>query len=213
MPRGDSHLANIWTRAQISNSGRGESLCAWWHCRTSRLVPDCLIQTHCMRKRKSVSHWVCCCSITKSRLTLCNPMDCSTPGFPVIHCLLEFAQTHVHWVDNAIQPSHPLSPSSPDFNLSQHQGFSQRVSFSHQVTQLQHQSIQWICMVFPLGLIGLISLQSKGLFSQIPQFINSSALSLLYGTALTSVHDYWKNHSFDYMDICWQSQVFAKSAV
>ena len=168
MPRGDSHLANIWTRAQISNSGRGESLCAWWHCRTSGLVLDCLIQTHCMRKIKSVSHWVCCCSITKSRLTLCNPMDCSTPGFPVVHCLLEFAQTHVHWVDNAIQPSHPLSPSSPDFNLSQYQGFSQRVSFSHQVTkvlelQLQHQSFQWICVVFPLGLIGLISLLSKGL--------------------------------------------------
>ena len=51
--------------------------------------------------------------------------------------------------------------------------------------------------------------------SPAPQFesINSSVLSLLYGTALTSVHDYWKNHSFDYMDICWQSQVFAKSAV
>ena len=113
MPRGDSHLANIWTRAQISNSGRGESLCAWCHCRTSGLVLDCLIQTHCMRKIKSVSHWVCCCSITKSRLTLCNPMDCSTPGFPVVHCLLEFAQTHVHWVDNAIQPYHPILPRSP----------------------------------------------------------------------------------------------------
>ena len=66
---------------------------------------------------------------------------------------------------------------------------------------------------FPLGLTGLIPLKSKGLskFSLTPQFksINSLALSLLYGTTLTSLHDYWKNHSFDYMDLCWQSDVFA----
>ena len=53
------------------------------------------------------------CSVTKSCLTLCDPMDCSTPGFPVFHCLPKFAQTHVHWVDDAIQPSHPLLPPSP----------------------------------------------------------------------------------------------------
>ena len=58
--------------------------------------------------------------------TLCNPMDCCTPGFPVLHHLPEFAQTHVHWVSDAIQPSHPLSsPSPPAFNLSQHQGLFQ----------------------------------------------------------------------------------------
>ena len=56
---------------------------------------------------------ICCCSVTKSCPTLCDPMDCSTPGLPVLHYLPEFAQVHVHWVDNAIQPSHPLSPSSP----------------------------------------------------------------------------------------------------
>ena len=66
----------------------------------------------------------CCCSVTQSCLTLCNSMDCSTPGFPVLCCLLEFAQTHVHWLYDAIQPSHPLSPSSPALNLSQHQSFS-----------------------------------------------------------------------------------------
>ena len=54
-----------------------------------------------------------CCSVAQSCLTLCNPMDCSTPGFPVLHCLLEFAQTHVHWVSETIQPSHPLLPPSP----------------------------------------------------------------------------------------------------
>ena len=65
----------------------------------------------------------CCCSVTKSCPTLCNPMDRSTSGFPVHHQLLELAQTHVHWVSDAIQPSHPLSPPSPPaFNLSQHQG-------------------------------------------------------------------------------------------
>ena len=64
-----------------------------------------------------------CCSVFQSFPTLCNPMDCSTSGFPVLHHLLEFAQTHVHWVRDAIQQSHPLSPSSPPaFNLSQHQG-------------------------------------------------------------------------------------------
>ena len=63
-----------------------------------------------------------CCSVTQSCLTLCNPMDCSMPGFPVLHHLPEHAQTQVHWVGNTIQPSHPLlSPSSPTFNLSQHQ--------------------------------------------------------------------------------------------
>ena len=63
-------------------------------------------------------------SVAQSCLTLYNPMDCSTPGLPVHHQLLEFTQTHVHWVDDAIQPSHPLSsPSPPALSLSQHQGF------------------------------------------------------------------------------------------
>ena len=82
-------------------------------------------------------------------LTLCNPMDCNTPGFSVNHQLPELAQTHVHWVGDAIQASYPLSSSSlPAFNFSQHQGIFQWVS-SHQVAkvfelQLQHQSLQWI---------------------------------------------------------------------
>ena len=79
-----------------------------------------------------------------------TPMNCSMPGFPVHHQLPEFTQTHVHWVHDTIQPSHPLSsPSPPDFNLSQHQGLFWWVSFSHQVAkvlefQLQGQSFQWI---------------------------------------------------------------------
>ena len=105
-----------------------------------------------------------------SRVQLCYPMDCSMPGLPVHHQLPEFTQTHVHWVGDAIQPSHPLSsPFPPSFNLSQHQGLFQWVNSSHQVAkilefQLQHQSFQWIFRAdFPLGWTGLISLQSKGL--------------------------------------------------
>ena len=81
--------------------------------------------------------------------TFCDPKDCCMPGLRVYHQLPELTQTHVHWVGDAIQPSHPLlSPSPPAFNLSQHQGL-QWVSSSHQVArilefQLQHQSFQWI---------------------------------------------------------------------
>ena len=89
-------------------------------------------------------------SVTQSCSILCDPMDCSTPGFPVHHQLPKFTQTHVHRVGDAIQPSHPLSsPSPPAFNLSQHQGLFQWVNSSHEVAkvlefQLQHQSFQWI---------------------------------------------------------------------
>jgi len=71
-----------------------------------------------------------------SCLILCDPMDCSTPGFPVHYQLPEFTQTHVHWVGDAIQPSHPLSSPSPAFNLSQHQGLFKWVSSSHQVAKV-----------------------------------------------------------------------------
>ena len=91
----------------------------------------------------------CGCWVVQSCLTLCDPMDCSTPGFPVLHHLSEFAQTYVHWVDDAIQPSHPLSsPSPPALNLSQHQW----IHSSHEITklwelQLQHQLFPWISRV------------------------------------------------------------------
>ena len=76
-------------------------------------------------------------SVTQSCPTLCDPMHCSTPGLPVHHQLPEFTQTHVHWVSDAIWPSHPLlSPSPPAFNLSQHQGLFQWVSSSYQVAKV-----------------------------------------------------------------------------
>ena len=82
-------------------------------------------------------------SVAQSCLTLCNPMDCSTPGFPVRYQLPELAQTHVHWVSDAIQPSHSLSsPSLPAFNLSQHQGLFQGVSSLHQVAKVLEFQLQ-----------------------------------------------------------------------
>ena len=88
-------------------------------------------------------------SVAQSCLTLCDPTNCSTPGLPILHQLLESTQIHVHRVSDAIQSSHPLSsPSSPALNLSQHQGLFKWVISSHQVAkvlefQLQHQSFQW----------------------------------------------------------------------
>ena len=119
---------------------------------------------------QGLAEHICCCSVAQSRPTLFNPMDWSTPGFPVLHSLLELAQTPVFWVSDAIQWAHPLlSPSPPALNFSQYQGLFQWVGSLHQVAkvlelQLQHQSFQWIFQGwFPVGLTGLISLQSKGL--------------------------------------------------
>ena len=140
-------------------------------------------------------------------------MDCTTPGLPIHHQLPEFTQTHAHWVSDAIQPSHPLlSPSPSAFNLSLIRVFSSEsvlcirwpkywVSASASVLLMKIQDC------FPLGLTGLISLQSRDSpeSSPTPEFksINTLMLSLLYGPTLTSVHDYWKK----YMDICQQSDV------
>ena len=102
-------------------------------------------------------------SVTQLCQTLWDPMNCSTTGFPVPHQLLEFTQTHVHWVGDAIQPSHPLSsPSPPTFNLSQYQGLFQLISL-HKVAKvleflLQHQSPKNIQDWFPLGSTDWISL-------------------------------------------------------
>ena len=76
-------------------------------------------------------------SVTQSCPTLCEPTDCNAPGRPAHHQLLEFIQTHVHWVSDAIEPSHPLlSPSIPALSLSQHQGLFKWVSSSHQVAKV-----------------------------------------------------------------------------
>ena len=110
-------------------------------------------------------------SVAQSCPTLCDPINRSMPGLPVHHQLLELTQTHVPWVGDAIQPSHPLlSPSAPTLNLSQHQGLSQWVGFSHQVARVSNGASASPSALpvnnqgwFPLGLTGLISLLSKGL--------------------------------------------------
>ena len=106
-------------------------------------------RAHDHSKQSRVSASVQFSSVAQLCLTLCDPMDCSMPGFPVHHQLPELAQTHVHRVSDTIQPSHPLPSPSPTFNFSQHQGLFQWVSSSHQVAkvlefQLQHQYFQWI---------------------------------------------------------------------
>ena len=157
-----------------------------------------------------------CCLVTKSCPTLCDPVNCSTPGFPVFHYLLEPTQTHVHWVGDAIQPSHPLSsPSSLALSLSQHQSFlmswlftsgGQRIGSSAPASVLPMNIQNW----FPLGLTGLISLQSKGLskdFSNTTVWKLQSFSALLYGPALISIRDYWENHHFYQIDLSQQSDV------
>ena len=145
--------------------------------------------------------------LSLSVMSLCDTMDGSTPGFLAHHHLLEFAQTHVHWAGDVIQPSRPLSPLSlPALNLSQHQGLFQWVGTSHHMAKVLFVASASASVLpmniqdwFPLGLTGLIFLLSKGLsrvFSgttvQMHQFFGTS---FLYGLALTSVHGYWKNHS------------------
>ena len=150
-----------------------------------------------------------CCSVTQSCPTLCDPMDCSTPVLTVLHHLHEFAQNHVHWVGDAIQPSDPLSPSLPIYSLFK-QSFpalgslpvswlfsssGQSIGASASASVLPMNIQGW----FSLGLTNLISMTPSQESFPTPQFknINSSPLSLLYGPTLTSIYDYWKIRSFD----------------
>ena len=145
--------------------------------------------------------WVSnCCWSVKSCPTLCDPMNDSTPGFPVLHYLPELTQTHFHWVGDAIQPSHPVihfsscpqsSPASGSFAMSQLFASSGQNTGASALASVLPMNIQgW----FPLGLTGLISLcpRDSQESSLPPQYksIYSLALSLLCGPTLTSIHDY-----------------------
>ena len=158
--------------------------------------------------KKAMTNLVQFSSVAQSCPILCNPINRSTPGLPVHHQLPESTQTHVHWVSDAIQPSHPLSsPSLPALNLFQHQGLLKWVSSLHQVAkvlefQLQHQSLQRTPRTDLLwdGLVGSpCSPRDSQESSPTPQFksIDSSSFSFLYSPTLTSIHDYWKNHRLD----------------
>ena len=161
--------------------------------------------------------------VTKSCPTFCNLVDYSIPGFCVLHYLPEFAQTHVHWVGDAIQPSHPVTPfsscpqsfpASGSFPMSLlFASDGQRIGASALVLPTNIQG--W----FPLGLTSLISLLFKGL----SRVFSSTAVwnhqffgvqPSLYGPTPIFTHDYWKNNSFDYVregltvsDLWWQGDV------
>ena len=147
-------------------------------------------------------------SVVQSCPTLCNPMDCSTPGFPVQHQLLELAQMHVLQDGDAIQPSYLLlSPPPPAFSLSHHQDLfqvsqsfasgGQSIGASASAPVLPMNIQDWS----PLGWTGWISLQLRDSqeYSPTPQFKSNNYLviSFLYSPTLISRYDYWKNHSFD----------------
>ena len=128
LPVGASVVAQLFPPLQAFHCVCGSVFCCWWASSTS-----------------------CSVAQTQSCPTLCCPVDCITPGFPVLHYLPELAHTHAHRVGDAIQPSHPLLPPSPPaLSLSQQQGLFQWVSSSHQVAKVlefQHQSFQWIFRV------------------------------------------------------------------
>ena len=157
-----------------------------------------------------------CCLVAKSCLTLWDPMDCSTPGFPILHYLLEFAQTHVHWVDNVIQPTHPLlSVSPPAFifpsinifskesilHISWPKYWSFSISPSNEYFELICFSIDWLDLL-------AVQVTLKSLLQH-----HSSKASVLQCSTFFKVqlsHPYVsteKKHSFDYTDICQQSDI------
>ena len=129
------------------------------------------------------------CSVVSDSLW---PMDCSMPGFPVFHYLLELAPTHVHWVDDVIQPSHPLlSPSPYALNLFHHPGLFQWVESLHQVAkvselQLQHQSFQWIFRVISFRIDWFDLLAVQGTLKSLLQHHGSKA-SVLQRSAFFTV--------------------------
>ena len=136
-------------------------------------------------------------------------MDCSTPGPPVHHQLLELTQTHVHQVGDAVQPSHPIFHSIRVFSKEsvllirwpKYWSFSFSICPSNEYSGLISSRIDWF---------DLLAVQGTLKSSPTPQFESiDSVLSLLYGPALTSIHDYWRSHSFDYTDLCWQSDISA----
>ena len=161
-------------------------------------------------------------SVAQSCPTLCDPMNCSTPGLPVQHQLPEFTPTHVHWVSDAIQSSHPLSSCSPPApNPSKHQSLFQWVNSSHEVAKYWSFSFSitpsnehsWL-ISFRIDCLHLLAVQGtlKSLLQNPVQKHQFFGAHFLYTPTVTSIHDYLKNHSFDETDIaltllCWQSNV------
>ena len=150
-----------------------------------------------------------CCSVNQLCPTLCDPMDCITLGFPVLHHLPELAQVHVYWVGDAIQylilgllllllsifPSIRVFTKESDLRIRWPKYWNFSISTSNEYSQLISFRIDWFDFLAVQGT--LKSLEG----------MNSLTLSIFYCPALTSIHDYWKNHSLDYRNICQQSNV------
>ena len=157
LPNTESQLRGGWHGCCVWHRPEGSRPAGLWELGDSRLG-----QTGCPSQPSTQTS---CCSVTKSCLALCNAMDCSASGLPVLHPLPGFAQVHVHWIGDAIQPSHSLLlPYPPALNLSQHQGLfqwvasgEQRIGASASVLPMNIQG--W----FLLRWTGWISLESKGL--------------------------------------------------
>ena len=142
-------------------------------------------------------------SVAQSCPTLCDPMDCSTLGFPIHRQLPELFQTQVHWVGDAIILCHPLLPPSifPSIRVFSNESvlhirWPKYWSFSFSISPSnEHPGL----ISFRMDWLDLLAVQGSQESSPTPQFksINSSALSFLYSPTLTSMHDYWRNHSFD----------------
>ena len=177
---------------------------------------------HVITQRLEIEDFYCC-SVTQSCPTLCNPMDYSTVGFHVLHYLPKFAQTHVHWVGNAIQPSHPLSPPSPDLQSFPASGsFPMSWVFSNELALHIRWPEYWrfSFSISPSnGYSGLISFRMDWLDLLAVQgtlrvFSSSSKASILWRSAFFIVqlsHPYTttRKTSFECMDICQQSDVSA----
>ena len=137
-------------------------------------------------------------------------MNCSMPGLPVHHQLLESTQTHVHWVSDVIQSSHPLSSPSPPAVSPSIRVFSNVSAF--RIRRPKYWSFNFSIspsneypglVSFRIDCLGPFAVQGPLESSPTPQFksINSSVLGFLHSPTLTSIHDYWKNHSLDYIDL------------
>ena len=171
-------------------------------------------------------HWGVGCSVTKSCPTLYDPMNCSLLGFPVLHYLLEDAQTHICWVGDYLTISSSVTPFSfcpQSFPASGFFPMSQLFASGGQ--SIGASTLASVLPVniqgrFSLRLTGLISFRTgwfdllavqgtfKSLFSTTVQKHQLFGFSLTYGPTLTYAHDYWKNLSFDYINLCWQSDVW-----
>ena len=155
-------------------------------------------------------------TVAKSCLTLCDPMDCSTPGSPLLHYLLEFVQIRVHWVGDAIylilcRPLFPLPPiflsirvfsseSVLRIRWPKYWSFSFNISPSNEYSGLISFRIDWFDLLAVQGTL-------KSLLQHHSSKASILQCSAFFSPILTYVHDYWKNHSFDCMDLCWQSDV------